>query len=60
MVVGKMPFGRATLDDKYFKTLVGGHFERYFLSIGAPNFSNEYKDLLTKMLKFNGNERASL
>ena len=21
MVVGKMPFGRATLDDKYFKTL---------------------------------------
>ena len=60
MVVGKMPFGRATLDDKYFKTLSEGHYEHYFLRTGAQNFSDEFKDLLIKMLSMNPKNRVSI
>ena len=55
-----MPFGRATFDDKYYKTLASGNLEFYFSKVGASNFSSEFKDLIHKMLSFDQNERISI
>lgn len=59
IVQGIFPFSEAKPDEYYYKLLVEGNLEKYWKKTGGENLSNNFKDLIIKMLNYDPEKRPS-
>ena len=50
LVKGQFPFIEATPEDFYFKMLAEGNFDKYWQTVNADALSDEFKDLILRIL----------
>lgn len=59
IVQGLFPFREAKLDEFFYNLLLNDP-EKYFQKVKGENLSDEFKDLIVRMLAFNGKDRPTL
>jgi len=60
MVQGIFPFSEARTDEYFYRLLIDGDLETYWNKTGGENLSNEFKDLIVKMLNYNPDMRPTV
>merc|ERR1711998_124017 len=60
IVQGTFPFQEAKKSDYYFDLLIKGETEKYFQRTGAEKLSDEFKDLMVRILSHDGSKRPTL
>ena len=60
LVKGQFPFVEATQEDFYFKMLSEGDYEKYWQTVKASHLSEEFKDLILRILTKEGDERLTI
>ena len=60
MVVGNLPFRKATDDDPFYNKLKQGSFVEFFAKTRAKNTSSDFKNLIIKMLSCKSSERPTV
>ena len=59
-MVGRFPFERATANDEFYSLIKNGQIEKFFECSGVEHLSAEFKDLISKMLAYEGSERPTI
>ena len=59
LVTGLFGFGKATVDDIYYKKIKERDYENYWEIIKRTTLSQEFKDLYLKMVSYNPNSRPT-
>ena len=60
MVQGIFPFSEARTDEYFYRLLIDGDLETYWSKTGGENLSNEFKDLIVRMLNYNPDMRPTV
>lgn len=60
IVQGIFPFQEAKKDDYYYKLLVAGDYNTYWKKTGSEDCSDEFKDLMLKMLNYDPSKRPTI
>jgi len=60
MVQGIFPFSEARTDEYFYRLLIDGDLETYWLKTGGENLSDEFKDLITRMLSYDPQMRPTV
>lgn len=66
MLVGHLPFNKASPHDRYYKRVVSGNYEKFWeshekkLKATGNGLSNSFKDLFIKMVNFESDKRLTL
>lgn len=60
IVRGIFPFKEARKDEYFFNLLATGQHQKYFTKIKGDNLSDEFKDLIVRMLAYEGSSRPTL
>lgn len=60
IVLGIFPFSEAKKDEYYYKLIYEGKLEKYWKKTGGENLSEEFKDLVLKMLAYNPLKRPTI
>jgi len=60
MVQGIFPFSEARTDEYFYRLLIDGDLETYWLKTGGENLSAEFKDLITRMLSYDPQMRPTV
>jgi len=60
IVLGIFPFSEAKKDEYYYKLIYEGKLEKYWKKTGGENLSEEFKDLVLKMLAYNPAKRPTI
>ena len=60
MVVGNQPFRLAKDDDPFYQKFKQGEYEEFFAKTRAKNTSNDFKNLMIKMLSCKSSERPTV
>jgi len=60
IVLGIFPFSEAKKDEYYYKLIYEGKLEKYWKKTGGENLSEEFKDLVIKMLAYNPAKRPTI
>lgn len=60
MVQGIFPFSEARTDEYFYKLLIDGDMKTYWEKTGGENLSDEFKDLITKMLSYDPSNRPTV
>jgi len=60
IVQGIFPFSEAKPDEYYYKLLIDGNLEKYWKKTGGESLSDEFKDLILKMLNYDPEKRPSV
>ena len=60
IVVGKFPFERATANNDFYSLIKNGQIEKFFELSGTEGLSAEFKDLISKMLAYEGSQRPTI
>jgi len=58
--MGIFPFQEARTDDYYYKLLCSGKKEKYWRKTGGEKLSNEFKDLMERMLNYDPAKRPTI
>ena len=59
LTVGSLPFKSATNKDKFYKKIKNLGLDKYWKIVNGTNLSNDFKDLYTKMVSYDPNQRPS-
>ena len=60
VVRGIFPFKEARTDEYFYNMIVNGKIEQYFKKIKGTHFSEDFKDLVIKMLAYDGSDRPTI
>ena len=60
ITVGKFPFYLSCYSDKKYRLIINKKFEKYWANFETYNLSNEFKDLINKLVCFDPKERLSI
>jgi len=60
LVTGIFPFGAAEKNDRYYVSLINGDFEQYKHITRGLNLSESFKDLVSKLLSYDPNDRPNI
>ena len=60
IVLGIFPFSEAKKDEYYYKLIYEGKLEKYWKKTGGENLSEDFKDLVLKMLAYNPAKRPTI
>jgi len=60
VVRGIFPFKEARKDEYFYNMIVNGKIDQYFKKIKGQHFSDDFKDLIIKMLAYDGNDRPTI
>ena len=60
IVLGIFPFSEAKKDEYYYKLIYEGKLEKYWKKTGGETLSEEFKDLVLKMLSHNPAKRPTI
>jgi len=60
LVQGIFPFGEAKKEEYYYRMLFEGKYDLYWKKIGAESLSAEFKDLIIRMLSYEGKKRPTV
>jgi len=59
-VRGIFPFKEARKDEYFYNLILSGKREKYFKKIKGEHLSDEFQDLIMRMLAFKGSNRPTL
>lgn len=60
MVQGIFPFAEAKSNDYYYKLILEGQYEKYWEKVAGKRFSDEFKDLLLRMISYDPSKRPTI
>ena len=60
IVVGIFPFKEAKKDEYYYQMLYKKDFSTYWKKVGGNQLSNDFKDLIQKMLNYDSSVRPTV
>lgn len=60
MVQGKFPHGTKILKDKYYDMIRNKRYDAYFKAVEGTRLSQDFKDLIVRLLAFNPKERPTI
>ena len=60
IVAGKFPFEKATRSNSLYKMIRTGQVNSFFEKQNAAHFTDEFKDLIIRMLDFDGSKRPTI
>ena len=60
IVRGIFPFKEAKKDEYFFNLIMNGDTKRYFRKIKGEYLSEEFRDLIMRMLSYKGSERPTI
>jgi len=60
MVQGIFPFAEAKSNDYYYKLILEGQYEKYWEKVAGKRFSDEFKDLLLRMISYDPSQRPTI
>ena len=60
IVLGIFPFSEAKKDEYYYKLIYEGKLEKYWKKTGGETLSEEFKDLVLRMLAYNPAKRPTI
>ena len=60
MVQGQFPHGTKILKDKYYDMIKNRRYEAYFKAVDSTNVSDEFKDLIVRLLDYVPSKRPTV
>jgi len=60
LVQGIFPFREGNKDDYFYKLLINQNYNLYWIEIFSEDLSDEFKDLMTKMLHYDPTKRPTI
>jgi serine/threonine protein kinase len=60
IVTGRLPFGKATIFDAYYKNIIKKDYEIFWSNLKALTLSNDFKSLINSLLAYDPKERPSI
>lgn len=60
MLIGRFPFREALKQDRFYSLLMSGQIEKYFQMVRGNNLSESCKDVIVRLLSYNGSERYTI
>ena len=60
IVRGTFPFNEAKIDDHFYRSIVKGDQEAYFDKVDSTKLSENFKDLIFKLLAYDSDQRPNI